>query len=177
MSSFSEWFAPRRRVLLWITAGWSSFFVVFGVAWATVPRLDPISAPLDRLLLGLQLAAGPAFVLMTILQGLWRAGDTVGAEADPLGGLESRRFKINQRVMSNTVEQTLIFVPMLLAVSVRCAPEHVWLLPVLVGIWCVGRWLFWAGYQIEPVWRAIGMDWTSGAAMVTAGWLAFTFFA
>lgn len=176
MTALSEWLAPRRRVLTWIAAGYTSFGVAFAACWAFAPRLDPIASPVDRLLLALQLAAGPAFVMMTMLQGLWRVGDTVGAEADPLGGLESRRFKINQRVFANTLEQTLIFVPMLVAVGIRCDPAHVWLLPVLVGLWCVGRWLFWAGYQIEPVWRAIGMDWTSGVAMLTGGWLAWTFF-
>jgi uncharacterized membrane protein YecN with MAPEG domain len=172
-TTFGAWLAPRRRILLWITAGYTTFGIVFTLAWQFAPRLDPIQDPLDRLLLAVQLGAGPAACVMAILQGLWRVGDTVEAE-DPLSGKESHRFKINQRVMSNTVEQAWIFVPMLFALAVRMRPDHVWLLPVLVGIWCAGRMLFWGGYQVDPAWRAIGMDWTSSVAMITAGWLAFT---
>ena len=74
-----------------------------------------------------------------MLQGLWRIFDTAGADEDPLGGLESQGFRINQRVFSNTIEQTAIFVPMFVALAIRMAPEHVFALPILMGIWCVGR--------------------------------------
>jgi hypothetical protein len=173
VTSFAAWFRPRRRILTWIAAGYTSFFVVFAATWAWAPRCAPIEAPVDRLLFAVQLAAGPAAVLMAQLQGLWRVADTVEAE-DPLRGRESDRFKINQRVFTNTVEQTLIFVPMFVALSVRAAPGHVFALPMLVGLWCAGRMLFWVGYQLDPAWRAIGMDWTSSVAMITAGWLATT---
>lgn len=171
--SLRAWFAPRRRILTWICAGYTSFGVVFTVGWWTVPRLSPLPDPTERLALALQLAAGPAAVLMAMLQGLWRIGDTVEAE-DPLRGAESVRFKINQRVMTNTVEQTLIFVPMFVALALRMDPASVWVLPLLMGVWCAGRMLFWVGYQLDPAWRAIGMDWTSSIAMLTAGGLAWT---
>lgn len=174
MSALSEWFEPRRRVLGWIAMGYTSFACVCGATWAFAPRLAPIEAPLDRLLLGVQLAAAPAAVVMAILQGLWRAADTVEAETRVLDGLESRRFRVNQRVMTNTLEQAAIFVPMMLALSVRIDPEHTFALPFLVGLWSVGRLLFWVGYQLEPVYRAIGMDWTTSCAMITAFWLAST---
>lgn len=173
MTTFSDWFQPRRRILTWIAAGYTSFVLVFALGWYTFPRLAPIDAPVDRLLLALQLAAGPAAVVMAILQGLWRVGDTVEAE-NPLLGKESTRFKINQRVMTNTLEQAAIFVPMLVALAIRMRPSEVWVLPLLVAIWCAGRLLFWAGYHQDPAWRAIGMDWTSSIAMITAGWLGWT---
>lgn len=172
-----EWYVPRRRVVWWVMGGYTSFFLVFALQWSFAPRLAPLDAPLDRLVLALQLAAAPAAVLMLQLQGLWRLGDTVEAEADPLGGRESRRFKINQRVLSNTLEQTAIFVPMMVALALRIGAEHVFVVPWLVATWCVGRLLFWVGYQIDPPYRAIGMDWTTGAALVTAIWLLVTFLA
>lgn len=174
MSSFATWLEPRRRVMAWIFAGYTSFFVVFGLTWTFAPRLAPLQLASDRLLLAVQLAALPAAATMAILQGLWRVNDTVEAETRVLDGLESRRFKINQRVMTNTLEQTAIFAPMLVALAVRIDPEYTFVLPFLVGIWTVGRLLFWIGYQIDPVWRAIGMDWTSGCAWITAGWLLAT---
>lgn len=176
MSAFSDWYTPRRRTILWVCAGYTSFLLVFAATWALAPRLAPVPQAVDRLLLALQWTALPALVLLAQLQGLWRLGDTVQAEADPLAGAESRRFKINQRVLSNTIEQTLMFVPVIVAVSIRTAPEHVFLLPWLVAIWSVGRMLFWAGYQVQPHYRAIGMDWTTSANLVAVGWLLTTVF-
>jgi hypothetical protein len=175
MSAFSAWLAPRRRVLTWIAMGYASFAIVFAAAFWLAPRLAPIPEVWDRVLLALQLTAGPAAVQMLILQGLWRVADTAEAE-NPAKGGESERFKVNQRVMTNTVEQAGIFVPMFVALAIRIDPEKVWVLPIFMGIWCVGRILFWIGYQLDPVWRAIGMDWTSAVAMITAGWLFCTLF-
>lgn len=174
MSSFAEWLEPRKPVLAWILAGYTTFVLVFGAVWLAAPRLDPIAGATDRLLLAVQLAALPAAVALLMLQGLWRATDTVEAESRPLDGLESPRWKVNQRVLSNTVEQTVIFVPMFVALAVRIDPAYTFALPFLMGVWCVGRLLFWVGYQIQPRARAIGMDWTSSVAMITAGWLLVT---
>lgn len=173
MSTLAAWFSPRRRVLGWIAAGYATFFVVGTAAVLAGPRLAPIPAPLDRLLLAIQLAAGPAFVTFLVFSTLGRVMDTVDAE-NPLLGRESTRFRINQRVLTNTLEQTAIFVPMLLALSLRIDPADTWVLPYLAGIWCAGRVLFWLGYHSDPAHRAIGMDWTTCTAMTTGGWLVAT---
>jgi hypothetical protein len=174
--SQAELIAARKLTGWWIAIGYSSFAVVMTLGWLLVPRLDPIAAPVDRLLLAIQLAAGPAIVLLLVLQGLWRMQDTLEAEADPLAGSESRAFKINQRVMDNTIEQGLIFVPIYVAFAVRMEPEQVYWLPLLVGIWCLARLMFWVGYRLGPPYRAPGMDWTFGTAMVTTVLLVRTLF-
>jgi uncharacterized MAPEG superfamily protein len=176
MTWLADWYAPRARTFWWIVAGYTSFFTCFGLTWAFAPRIAPIGAPVDRLLLGVQLAAGPALVTMGILQGLWRMNDTIEAESDPLGGKESRRFKVNQRVMSNTIEQTAIFVPLFLALAVRIDPASVFALPWFAAMWCLGRLMFWVGYHLDFPYRAIGMDWTTSSAMLTAIWLVATLF-
>ncbi len=173
MDTLKAWYAPRHRVSMWILAGWTSFVVVFALGWWAWPRPAPVPAPVDRALLALELAAGPALVLYLVLQGLWRVMDTPEAE-DPFKNAESHAFRVNQRVMTNTVEQTSIFAPMLVALAIRMEPDQVFALQLLTATWCAGRILFWIGYRIDPVWRAIGMDWTSGCAMVTAGWLGWT---
>lgn len=173
MSRLAAWYAPRRRVLGWIAAGYASFFVVATACVTLGPRLAPIALPLDRLLLAVQLAAGPAAVTFFVFGTLGRVLDTVEAE-NPLLGAESARFRINQRVLTNTLEQTAIFVPMLLALSVRIDPANTWILPYLVAIWCAGRVLFWLGYHSDPAHRAIGMDWTSCVAITTGALLVAT---
>jgi hypothetical protein len=167
--------ANRRQTIKWVTIGYCSFVVAMVAAWFLVPRLEPIAAPIDRLLLALQLTAGPGIVLFLIIQGLWRLMDTLEAE-NPLAGKESVGFTINQRVMTNTVEQALIFVPLYVAFAIRMEPEQVFWLPILMGIWCLGRIAFWIGYRIAPHYRAPGMDWTTGTAFVTLVLFVMTLF-
>lgn len=82
--SEAELRAARTLTKKWIVIGWSSFAVAFGLAWVVAPRPAAIAEPVDRLLLALQLAAGPSIVMFLILQGLWRVVDT------PQGRLSAR---------------------------------------------------------------------------------------
>jgi hypothetical protein len=159
--------AMRRLTQRWVAIGWCSFAVVFTAAWWFTPRLAPIAEPLDRLLFVLQLGAAPGFVLVCMLQGLWRMQDTLEAE-DPFANKESLGFRINQRVMTNTMEQTLMFLPILIGFAIRMEPAQAYWLPLLVTFWCVARIMFWVGYRRALHLRAPGMDWTTGTLSVTA---------
>jgi hypothetical protein len=163
----------RRQTYRWIAAGLLSAVIVNVAAWLYWPRLDPVEQPTDRLLLALQCSAGVGFVALLMLQGLWRLPDRPGAE-DPFANAESRAWKINQRVFTNTVEQALIFVPIFIALSIRMDPQHVHMLPAMMTIWCTGRLLFWAGYRHSLNARAIGMDWTTVTTMIAAAWFIAT---
>jgi hypothetical protein len=164
----------RRVACRWIAAGLSSAIATNVVAWLYWPRLEPLDQPIDRLLLALQCCAGVGFVALVMLQGLWRLPDSPGAE-DPFANAESRAWKINQRVFTNTVEQALIFVPIFIGLSIRMEPQNAYMLPALMTIWCMGRLLFWAGYRYSLNARAVGMDWTTVTTMVAAIWFVVTF--
>lgn len=165
--------SKRAQTYRWIAAGLLSATVVNVAAWLYWPRLDPLEQPIDRLLLALQCCAGVGFVALLMLQGLWRLPDRPGAE-NPFANAESRGWKINQRVFTNTVEQALIFVPIFIALSIRMDPQHVYMLPAMMTIWCTGRLLFWAGYRHSLNARAIGMDWTTVTTMIAAAWFIAT---
>jgi hypothetical protein len=172
----SRTLTDRRRITFrWIAVGLISAFVANAAAWFFWPRLGPITEPIDRLLLAVQCSAGMGFVALIMMQGLWRLPDTPQAE-DPFANAESRGWKINQRAYTNTVEQTLIFAPIFLALSIRVSPDHVHMLPAMMTIWCIGRLLFWAGYRHSFNARVIGMDWTTVTAMLAAVWFVATFF-
>jgi hypothetical protein len=98
-------------------------------------------------------------VTLLVVLSCMRLFDTARAE-DPFAGAESREWKINQRVLQNTVEQAMIFVPTLFALAVRIDDGMLQLLPIAVALWCAGRLLFWFGYRKSIVWRAPGFDWT-----------------
>jgi hypothetical protein len=167
--------ATRKLTQKWVAIGWCSFAVVFTAAWWLTPRLGPIAEPLDRLLFVLQLGAAPGFVLVCMLQGLWRMQDTLEAE-DPFANKESLGFRINQRVLTNTIEQTMMFLPILIGFAIRMQPTQVYWLPLLVTFWCVARMMFWIGYRRALHLRAPGMDWTTGTLSVTAVLFVITLF-
>lgn len=164
----------RRVVVRWILAGNLVAALTFATLYALWPSVV-LAAPVDRLLFAVELGAIPGAVLVLVLQSLWRIADTDGAES-PLAGRESRRWKINQRVMSNTLEQSAMFVPGLSALAVAIDAAHTRVLPILVCTWTIGRLLFWAGYHVRPHVRAFGMDTTFLAVAVTYGWLAYRVF-
>lgn len=173
MKETGIWSGTRRATYLWIAAGLASGIVLNVAAWLYWPRLEPVEPAVDRVLLALQCCAGVGFVALIMLQGLWRLPDSPAAE-DPFANAESRGWKINQRVFSNTVEQALIFVPIFVALSIRIQPEHAYMLPALMTLWCAGRLVFWAGYRHSLNARAIGMDWTTTTSMVAAAWFVAT---
>lgn len=165
----------RKSTLRWIAAGLTSATAANAAAWFLWPRLDPVVDPLQRLLLAVQCCAGIGFVALLMLQGLWRLPDRPMAE-DPFANAESRTWKINQRVYTNTVEQALIFVPIYLALSIRMDATDVHMLPALMTLWCAGRLMFWIGYRQSLDARAIGMDWTTVTTLVAAAWFVATLF-
>ncbi len=165
----------RKNMYRWIAAGLSSGIALNILAWLYWPRLAPVTDPVDRLLLALQCCAGVGFVGLVMLQGLWRLPDGPRAE-DPFANAESRGWKINQRVFTNTLEQAMIFVPIFIGLSIRMDAEHAYMLPALMTIWCAGRFAFWAGYRHSLDARAIGMDWTTVTTAVAATWFVITLF-
>jgi hypothetical protein len=170
-SSISVWIRERRSTLKVVALGTVSWAIVFGAAWMLWPTasLVPLS---DRVSYALQLGAAPAILMLLMTCACLRLFDTPRAE-DPRLGAESERFKINQRVLTNTVEQSWIFVPLLLALSPRLSPGQLKLLPIAVSVWCTGRVMFWVGYHVAPHWRAPGFDWTFNTSCLLAGWFLY----
>jgi hypothetical protein len=171
-SAVSVWIRARRPTLMVIGGGTVSWAIAFGLAWLLWPTSPPVP-PSDRVSYALQLGAAPAILMLLMIGSCFRLFDTVRAE-NPFEGAESQRFKINQRVLTNTVEQTWVFVPLLLALAPRLPSEQIKLLPIAVSIWCLGRVMFWRGYHVAPHWRGPGFDWTICTSGLLAGWFVYT---
>ena len=93
--------------------------------------------------------------------------------ADPMAGRETRWLLVNQRVISNTVEQFVIFVPALLALSAGITGARMGEVTALGVVFAAARLVFWVGYLIAPIGRAVGMAGTLVAtlsALVAAAW-------
>ncbi len=163
----SAWIRARRPTLVAIGIGTTSWASVFSAAWLLWPS-SPSVPPGDPISYALQLAAAPAVLVLLMICSCLRLFDTAQAE-NPLVGAESQRFKVNQRVLTNTVEQGAAFVPLLLALATRLPPAQLKLLPIAVAVWCAGRVMFWGGYHVAPHWRAPGFDWTFYTSALLAG--------
>jgi hypothetical protein len=73
---------------------------------------------------------------------------------DPLAGADSRRLIVNQRYVSNTLEQFWVFAPGLALLGVYAGDLRA--VAATTITWVLGRWAFWIGYHRDPVLRGIG---------------------
>jgi uncharacterized MAPEG superfamily protein len=171
--AFSQWFAARKTV--WISIGigtvtWAAAFAIGLKAWPAGPVL---ATSADRLAYAVQLLAGVSLIVLLMVSACFRSFDNEGAE-DPFANRESHGWRVHQRVLQNTVEQSLIFVPAMLALAVRVDATQTRVLPLLTALWCAGRLLFWIGYRINPILRGPGFEWTLFSSVAALGWFAWT---
>lgn len=92
--------------------------------------------------------------LMIVVQMRLRA--RTGA-MDPLAGRDGASLQVNQRVLTNTVEQLTGFAPALLALAAGAGPGSMRFVVAAGFVFALARLVFWAGYMLGPVVRAPGM--------------------
>jgi uncharacterized membrane protein YecN with MAPEG domain len=92
--------------------------------------------------------------LMIVAQMLLRM--RTGA-VDPLAGHDGALLRVNQRVLTNTVEQMTGFVPALLALAAGAASDRMRFVVAAGLVFALARLVFWAGYILGPLLRAPGM--------------------
>ena len=110
----------------------------------------------ERLVLAAGLLVWPALLLLVMV---FTVAFTrfVTAAFDPLNDPESSFQRRAQRALTNSVEQTAIFAPALLSAAVLADPVDIRFAGVMTALYCAARGLFWAGYVINPLYRAPGM--------------------
>jgi len=76
---------------------------------------------------------------------------------DPLSGFETRRLRVNQRYLQNTLEQTLVFAAAIFGLAAYC-PDGSAMRSVLATsvVWILARFAFWAGYHRSAAMRGFG---------------------
>ena len=79
-------------------------------------------------------------------------------------------FKIYERILQNTVEQTILHIIAVLALVSCLEVDQLWLIPLLVLLFVVARAAFFIGYVASPLYRAFGFSLT---AMPTTCSLAY----
>jgi uncharacterized MAPEG superfamily protein len=76
---------------------------------------------------------------------------------DPLAGFETRRLRVNQRYLQNTVEQIIVFAASLFGLAAYCPNGSAMRAVVATTVvWIAARAAFWLGYHRSAALRGLG---------------------
>ncbi|MBN8874976.1 MAG: MAPEG family protein [Rhodospirillales bacterium] len=162
----------RRKSVLLATIGLIAALLVWRLLTAVLLPA-PTGTPYQRLAIGIA-ALLPAVTVLAAMILAQMAARFSSVVIDPTAGRETRFLLVNQRVISNTVEQLAVFVPALLAFAAHSLPGDMPAIVALGIVFALARLAFWAGYLRAPLFRAPGMAATAGAnlaALAAAIWV------
>jgi hypothetical protein len=89
---------------------------------------------------------------------------------DPTRRAESRTMEIDGRVVDNTLQQNFVFAVTSMALSTIVALEHLQVVWACAIVFVIARCVFWAGYRMDPLFRAPGM---AATAYLNLGMILF----
>ena len=122
--------------------------LAFALTWLLVPGL--------ALLAGIVVAARRGFI-----------ADAIGGTRFPA----NYALEINLRYNQKTIEQTVLALVAWMGLALALPREQLVLIPVMAGLFGVGRLTFWIGYLLHPLGRAFGMVLTALPTVIAFGWL------
>jgi uncharacterized MAPEG superfamily protein len=111
----------------------------------------------------------PTAALLAAMVATQMIGRATSAAIDPTAGDDNRFLQVNQRVLTNTVEQLAILVPALLALAAVTSPAAMPRVVALALVFALARLVFWIGYLCHPVLRAAGMAPSMAVSLATLG--------
>jgi hypothetical protein len=157
LSPKADFRVQRRAGMIAIAGG----MVVAVVVWLAIYRdLQPLSgmdAVGARMIFTLKTFA--LVVLFSLVLGVEAvAHERLSSPAfDPLAGFETRRLRINQRYLQNTLEQTVVFAVALFGLAAT-SPNGSTMraIPATAVVWVICRWAFWIGYHKSAAMRGLG---------------------
>jgi uncharacterized MAPEG superfamily protein len=158
----------RERDLFLLSA--LGLLMAYGVWRVGVPLLpvDPTATQSQRLAIACAALLPTVALLEAMIIVQMRARATAGA-IDPTAGQDSHFLQLNQRVITNTIEQLACFVPALLALAGRVTSAQMNEVVALALLFALARLVFWVGYLVRPMLRAPGMTVGFAVNVVTLG--------
>lgn len=143
--------------------------------WRTLAGVLPVDGNASSMAvrLGLTLAAlAPSAAILLAMTLAQAGGRFLGGTIDPTLGRDGRFLLLNQRAITNSIEQLLPFALFLLTWAAGADAAAMPPLLALGAVFALARLAFWIGYLITPILRAPGMA-ASFAANIAAGAGAF----
>jgi hypothetical protein len=114
----------------------------------------------DRLAYALRwsvIAVLPLFFMLVAVGNTRFLGESI----DPTLGKEDQKTIINDRVADNTLQQFVLFLVGITALSVSVPIERISVIPAVAITFVIARIVFWIGYRIHPLYRAAGFSSTA----------------
>jgi hypothetical protein len=129
--------------------------------WAAIDQLMPPILSMENLAsrLVFALKCWCVAVLFTLVMGIEAvAHERLSSPAfDPLARFETRRLKVNERYLQNTLEQTVVFAAALFGLAAYCPTGSAMRAVVATTVvWVLARFAFWAGYHRSVAMRGLG---------------------
>lgn len=153
--------------LVWLICGLA---FLYGPAVAPRPEIADIPA---RLAFAAQWLLVPGLTLLLCIVVTMSTRFLTQDAFDGTRTPASRFMEINLRVTQNTLEQVVLAVIAWVGLALALAPDRLGLIPVLAALFAIGRILFWVGYQMDPLARAVGFGLTAVPNAVALLWLAW----
>jgi hypothetical protein len=157
-ASGNEGFIKQRRAGVAAIAAAMPVTLLLWLAIAyLVPPLTGMDSLGDRMLFTLKCCCiAVLFCLVTGVEAV--AHERLFSPAfDPLTGFETRRLRVNQRYLQNTLEQVLVFATGLFGLAAY-SPDGSAMRTVLATtiVWIAARFAFWIGYHRSAAMRGLG---------------------
>lgn len=133
--------------------------LIWGLSSVIAPPTIPDAAS-DRIAYALHWATLPALVFFVMVGAVGNA--RFNSEAiDPTRGKESQKIVVDSRVADNTLQQLVLFLVGMLALSVSLPLARLSIIAAVSITFVIVRIAFWIGYRIKPVYRAFGFSSTA----------------
>ena len=151
----------RKNIIRYILIGVTLTLLIFTVGTYILPpgRESEFPSYLEKFVYTLQ---WQAFSVLTLLFGVHKVGTmrwSTGKAMDPVHGKGEHLLAFEQKYLQNTLEELVLSVSGQLILSTYLtAPYLTRVIPVLVSLFVVGRVLFYIGYKIDPLKRAVGFS-------------------
>lgn len=163
----------QRTVAIGAASGIAGMIVlVWGLSSLIAPPAIA-DTPGDRLAYALRWAVVAALPFFFMVAAVGNARFTSEA-IDPTLGKESKAMIVDGRVADNTLQQLVLFLVGLLALSVTLPIQRLGIVAACAITFVIVRIAFWLGYRIKPVYRAFGFASTAYmnlAMLVASLWL------
>jgi MAPEG family len=164
---------PEQRI---VAIGASSGVLLMAAAVWALARALPTPEIADNLAARLGYAVrANVFATLPLVSMIAAVGNSrfLSDAIDPTKHVESRAMEIDGRVADNTLQQTLVFITGLLALSTVVSIHRLQIVWGCAIVFVIARMAFWIGYRLNPLFRATGMAATLYLTIGIIGYVLF----
>ena len=163
------------RKQIFVAIGMAAAVITLVILWVNLSYLHlPLpdgDDPASRLAFAARWLLLPAVALFAGIAVVANQRFFVADAIDGARASQSRLIEITQRYNQNTLEQVVLAAIAWAGLALALPHEKLTLIPAMGVVFIIGRALFWIGYLIAPVARALGMGLSAYPTFAALIWL------